>query len=1331
MKQVTITNLVGRRNQANSFDLKPGTMEIARELVAGNDGMLTKPRGYQIVAAVEDTLGGFGIYRDATFVFESDNPATASKMYRLVESGGETRALSGSQAVTVLVTSGGRPAEGPSGTNTQVGLFKSPSAATAAVFPERYGALYGLFTPTFKFLALSATGAAGSVVITQSAHRLRVGNRISYADATVGTASNVAITAVTANTYTVPSSFVGTDLVDVTWDDAFQIAAPSVATGTVDAVGASWYALVDVPTTEETPLWSEPRTVQAQRSLFWTGEYDVWKIAAPAGPITRAGVSPGLDLEGMIVPLLGGFKPNSQVAYRVAFGYQDVNGYTLLSAPSSALTLVRNDLIDVATFGAYVPSIVTANTAAAHNLTTGQIIYLYQLTATTSAKSYAITPGSEAIVNVIDPDTFTIDLQLINQENLEFVTGVTALQFGTGESVLLEFTVPDLPANAFAQVYRTTFSVAFNVEPDADYRLVSQANVPPGQIAMTFIDSELDEAVVGGQQLYTNPAVEGEQLANEQPPASTDVDLFKNVGIFSNVWEDPGLELAVIDPAVLAPGGTILLDVVNSASDATLSIRGDASNQAVGNELQYDACTVTANVATITHTGHGLATGDTIFRYFDMGGASYLLTAVTVLTANTFTVPSSSANGSYAVAYAGYKSGAQFLFKRTIASAAIKTSEAIAQTAIDYVKAVNRAGVPLRALYTSGISDAPGKIIVLGASPLVSGSSMVASTVGASVAFAPPLTAADALIQSTRDVHVVAASKVGEFEAVPPVYRFPVGSADAAILAVESLRDSIIVIKQDGVFRINGDTPSNFTVTAVDNTVICAAKNSIVRLNNSVYMLSNQGVVQVTDSAVQIISRDIENDINPLVGRVNLAAATSAVGYENERLYLLATQKVGTDSTTPEIVHCYHYLTSQWTTWEREPALFRHAGVTPQDRIVHGLDTLVRLERKQQVRTDFADDTYAVIPTIGMLSTIDYASGAATATVVTPIKHGLVTGDRITWQSGAPLGLLFSTVARVSDTRFSVSVTPAVGSLSATVAWVKARWGVAVTASVVSGSSVISITASNAETQAWLDGGFAVIQGAEEFLTATNNGILGGKLIQALGGSAYQAQLPFNAVGTVTGQTLLLSDGSNNTSVITILTDNTVPQLGDAVLFGTQLIPILAVVEFSTDVFVITLAGPLFAFAGDNVEIVSGIPSVARTTPINGGNQGLLKYHAEMQASFRNEAACSQVNVSYANDSNYLTADVDWNSQLGTFRLPLQFGSWGSLPWGEFPWGGALSISRQFLSGPAAVLRTFVPKEGFAGTFIQVQVAHRVAGESFDMQSLSIFTQPVTARTSR
>jgi hypothetical protein len=180
-----------------------------------------------------------------------------------------------------------------------------------------------------------------------------------------------------------------------------------------------------------------------------------------------------------------------------------------------------------------------------------------------------------------------------------------------------------------------------------------------------------------------------------------------------------------------------------------------------------------------------------------------------------------------------------------------------------------------------------------------------------SVTLSATVAAGTATITSTRhgflsgDVIRVYIGKLNEPEAVPLFNIRDVGSKASPILRVAALRDSVIILKDDGIYRLNGDTVNNFTVTALDNTVFVKATDSVVVLNNSVYCLSNQGVVQITDSAVRIVSRIIEPLLTAILGQ-DLEDNTSAVGYESERIYLLSVKRPNTLSSVADVTYCYN-----------------------------------------------------------------------------------------------------------------------------------------------------------------------------------------------------------------------------------------------------------------------------------------------------------------------------------------------------------------------------------------------------------------------------------------
>jgi hypothetical protein len=222
------------------------------------------------------------------------------------------------------------------------------------------------------------------------------------------------------------------------------------------------------------------------------------------------------------------------------------------------------------------------------------------------------------------------------------------------------------------------------------------------------------------------------------------------------------------------------------------------------------------------------------------------------------------------------------------------------------------------------------------------------------------------------------------------VNRFPVGSKNADIFRVAALRDSLIILKGDGVWRVTGDDPTNFTATLLDGTVVCVAPNSVDIINNQVAFLSNQGVCFVTESSVQILSREgIEDPLQPILGQAALATETAGLAYESDRLYLLTTTEPNT--TAASVTYAYNILTQEWTTWDR----FFHGGVVgPGDKLfyIDKDDNDIRRERKNQDRTDYADENNA--------TTIDSISSLTlTVTMTTGVPQNgdmLIKSDVIT-----------------------------------------------------------------------------------------------------------------------------------------------------------------------------------------------------------------------------------------------------------------------------------------------------------------------------------------------
>lgn len=281
----------------------------------------------------------------------------------------------------------------------------------------------------------------------------------------------------------------------------------------------------------------------------------------------------------------------------------------------------------------------------------------------------------------------------------------------------------------------------------------------------------------------------------------------------------------------------------------------------------------------------------------------------------------------------------------------------------------NASTTDVYAIYLSGYNDLPG-FIELQAVGFDVATFYVTSDRGS--AFSPPIPASGTSFASSNDStpNGVYVSKVGQPEAVPVVNLNFVGGGDQPILRVLPLRDRVVVLKSDGIYVITGTTPSTLSITLLDSTIICIAPESAQLLNNSVYCMSNQGVVSITESGVTIQSRAIESDLLQLTSPayIHFPDCCQAISYESERLYIMSMPTNPGDEYGTQ-VWTYNWVTNAWTHWPIDCA---SGLVNPADNLLYmgrpvanGVQFLdandfAYQERKNYLYTDFMDDQYPV-----------------------------------------------------------------------------------------------------------------------------------------------------------------------------------------------------------------------------------------------------------------------------------------------------------------------------------------------------------------------------------
>jgi hypothetical protein len=198
-------------------------------------------------------------------------------------------------------------------------------------------------------------------------------------------------------------------------------------------------------------------------------------------------------------------------------------------------------------------------------------------------------------------------------------------------------------------------------------------------------------------------------------------------------------------------------------------------------------------------------------------------------------------------------------------------------------------------------------------------------------------------------------SKFQQPEAVPIVNYFDVGSQDKAILRIATLRDSLFVFKEDGLYRISGES-APFQLEQFDPSYILLAPDSVSVANNIIYGWTSQGIQSLTEGGSYVISRDIDNIIlrTQSSNYTNFKTATWGVGYESDNSYIVFTV-LDTDDEDAQIAYRYSTLTQTWTTFDKSNS----CGVINNfdDKLYLGCTDIayIEQERKSFDRTDYAD----------------------------------------------------------------------------------------------------------------------------------------------------------------------------------------------------------------------------------------------------------------------------------------------------------------------------------------------------------------------------------------
>ena len=211
---------------------------------------------------------------------------------------------------------------------------------------------------------------------------------------------------------------------------------------------------------------------------------------------------------------------------------------------------------------------------------------------------------------------------------------------------------------------------------------------------------------------------------------------------------------------------------------------------------------------------------------------------------------------------------------------------------------------------------------------------------------------------NTNSLNRLYYSKFNQPDAVPLLNYFEIGRADKAILRIFPLRTSLFVFKEDGLYRISGQT-APFSVQLFDSSCILTAPDTVDVTDNIVYGWTLKGITQVSESGTNEVSKPIDIELFRLASFPNFKTLTWGLGYNSDYSYTVYTNSADTD-TEPTIGFRYSNRTNTWTNVVRTQT----AGIVKSENdlmyLGSGISNIINQERKNYDRTDYADKDFTL-----------------------------------------------------------------------------------------------------------------------------------------------------------------------------------------------------------------------------------------------------------------------------------------------------------------------------------------------------------------------------------
>lgn len=770
-----------------------------------------------------------------------------------------------------------------------------------------------------------------------------------------------------------------TELADFTGTLVGHTSAGQVATYN----GTAWSALSGTYTP---PTGRKMRFLQTGKSLYFTTDEGVKRLDEVGGSVYDAGIPQATG--GTVALSSNGAHATGTVTLTGGAGNVTVTvGGTAVGPVAFVTSDAQTALATITALNnnATVAALVTASSGgsgiilltAVQGGTVGNTITL-----TASRTAGAATASGPTLTGGLDGSGwFTADAQTayrfvwgFRNVNDRIILGapsgrlpLTNPSTETADTVVLTVQVPSwVTAEHFLQVYRSDTSAADDIPASDDMGLVYEAYPTASELTarvMSITDITPDE--LKGAPLYSSPNLGIPGSEKFQPPVCTDLTEYKERMWCAKTEQRQRIALTLLSVDSTSGGlgtGYSLSFTLDGEPIPTEQYIASTTETYVGRLFKrYTDGTASQNVAATAQSLVRVinATSQYMTAYYISGeydSPGQILVEAKDLGAGTITVEAGGGSKMWIPAMrATFAATAPGAVTRAAGVLTVQLVTPHGLAAGDSINLTSISSPADQMFFTTGVK-------VIASTPTTSSFTVVEAGANYASIGAFLWQTLDAVVpsDSTAAANGVAFSEYGEPDAVPLGHYLTVGSPNFDVLRIIPLGDTLFIFKQDGVFVLTGDTPETFSTRAYPTAARLVAPDSVVVVGNSIYALTDQGVIAFSEAGPTLISRPIEGTLNAFyAGNAALKTATAAtafgVAYETEREYHLFLP-ASPSSVYATQAYVYNYATRAWTRWSKNA----YTGyVLPSDgrEYLGRADSNVLLqERKARTVADYEDE---------------------------------------------------------------------------------------------------------------------------------------------------------------------------------------------------------------------------------------------------------------------------------------------------------------------------------------------------------------------------------------